>query len=129
MKQEITQKENKKEANGEIPSDYEWNKPIEPPKKSIFRKILEAVGMGGLIAGYVGFSGVMLILQIIFVWGTGIGMIYYGVSLLIHGFIFWGLIVLFVGTPVAVAIAQFLFPFWIILLIIGLIIALIRWIF
>ena len=130
MGQEITQKENKNENNGEIYSDYEENMPIESPKKkSIFRKILEGIGMGGLVTGYIGFSGIMLVLQIIFVWGTGLGMVYYGISLIIHGSIFWGLVVLFLGTPIAVAIAQFLFPFWIILLIIGLIIGLIRWIF
>lgn len=111
-------------------SGYDLDTPLEAPKKkSIFRKILGAVGMGGLITGWVGLFGIMFFLHIIFVWGAGLSMISYGVYLLVNGSILWGLIVLFIGTPIAVGIAEFLFPFWMIILIIGIIIGLIRWIF
>ena len=121
---------NEKEIDKEFYSDYELDTPAEPlKKKSIFRKILEGIGMGGLITGWVGFSGIMFVLYILVVWGSGLSMVSYGLYLFTHGSILWGLVVLFIGTPIVVGIAQFLFPFWIILLVVGLIIGLIRWIF
>jgi len=97
--------------------------------KEKIKKILEGIGLGGLIIGGVGASIIFQILEIIFVWGTGLAVVLLGINLLIHDSILLGLLVLFIGTPIAVGIASFLFPFWIFLLIIGLIIALIRWIF
>jgi len=113
----------------ESEKEYTSTSYYEAPKENIIKKIFKGIGLGGLAVGGTGLYLVISILHIIFVWGTGLGMVYYGISLIIHGSIFWGLVVLFLGTPIAVAIAQFLFPFWIILLIIGLIIGLIRWIF
>lgn len=97
--------------------------------KEKIKKVLGKVGLGGLIIGGVGAGLIIQILEIIFVWGTGLSVIWLGINLLMNGSILWGLVVIFIGTPIAVGIASFLFPFWVILLIIGLIIGLIRWIF
>ena len=93
------------------------------------KKFLEKLGVSGAVIGAVGFGLVISILEIIFIWGTGIAMVYFGITLLLEGSILWGLIVLFIGTPVAVAIASFLFPFWVIFLVIWGIIWLIAKIF
>lgn len=97
--------------------------------KEKIKEILGKIGLGALTVGVLGASGIIGILRIILVWGTGLSVVSLGIYLLFNGSILWGLIVLFIGTPVAVWFASFLFPFYIILLIIGLIIVLIRWIF
>jgi len=56
-------------------------------------------------------------------------MVYFGISLLLKGSILLGLVVLFIGTPIAVSIASFLFPLYIIFLIGWGIITLIKIIF
>jgi len=129
MKEKI--KKDKKRNDKEPFRNCDWDTPITEPlkKRGIFRKILEGIGMGGLIVGGVGFSGIMFILYIIFVWGTGLSMISYGIYLLANGSILWGLVVLLIGTPIVVGLAEAFFSLWMISLVIGLIIALIRWIF
>lgn len=76
---------------------------------------------GGLVIGGISLSIFIFILEIIFVWGTGLSMVGYGISLLVKGSILWGLVVLFIGTPIAIGIAQFLFPFWAILFVLAII--------
>lgn len=97
--------------------------------KEKIKKILQSIGMGGLVMGGVGASLIVHILQIIFVWGAGLSTVLYGITLILNGSTFWGLIVLFIGTPIAVSITSFLFPFFIFFLIIALIIGLFRWLF
>lgn len=82
------------------------------------KKILEKIGLGGAIAGIAGFNIVISILEIIFVWGTGVTVAWMGISLILEGSILWGFVVLFIGTPIAIAIASFLFPIWLIILVI-----------
>ncbi len=90
---------------------------------------MEGIGIEGMIVGGVGVSGIMFVLYIIVVWGTGLSMISYGIYLITSGSVAWGLVVLFIGTPIVVAFAQALFPIWLILFVIGLIVGLVRWIF
>lgn len=97
--------------------------------KELIKNGLKKVGQGGLVIGGVGMMGIVSILQILFVWGAGLTTVYLGITLLLGGSTLWGLLVLFIGTPIAVGIAQFLFPFWVLLLIGGFIWMVIKWIF
>ena len=85
--------------------------------KNLLIKILKGLGFGGLAIGGVGFYAIISILQIIFVWGTGLSFVLWGIALLLQGSIIGGLFVLFIGTPIAVTIASLLFPLWVIFLI------------
>ena len=88
-------------------------------------KIKEILTGIGVIIGSLGFS----ILEIIFIWGSAVAAVWFGISLILEGSIILGLLVLFIGTPIVLRIASVLFPFWVIFLIISLIVGLIRWIF
>ncbi len=83
--------------------------------KDKIKKILERIGQGILIAGGLGAMGIYQILHIIVVWGTGLSVVYLGIIRLLEGEILWGLVVLFIGTPVVIGLLEFLFPFWLIL--------------
>ena len=101
----------------------------KPQEEGTVKKILKWIGWGGLIVGGTGVGLVVSILHIIFVWGAGLYMVWQGIVLILQGFVLWGLVVLFIGTPIVVAITQFLFPIWLIFLILWIIWLFIRWIF
>ena len=91
-------------------------------KESFFKKILKGVGIGGLVVGggflYISFT----ILQFLFVAFAGLSMIGLAISLFSEGSIIWGLITLFIGTPIAIGLASYFFIFFLILSILALII-------
>lgn len=104
--------ENEKEINREFSSDYDGSTPIiEPSKESIFKKILKVFGYGSLIAG----GGILLILfnilQFLVTAVVGLGMIGWAITEFLKGSIIIGLLVLLIGTPLAIALAHWAFWF------------------
>jgi len=87
-------------------------------RKSIFKKVLTGGGWGGLIAGFWVFN----ILQFIFVACAGLSMVGLAIKLFIQGSIIWGLVVLFIGTPLAIALTSYFFIFFLIMAIVALMI-------
>lgn len=116
------------EDEGEITSDY--SSQIVPPKKEGFlKKIFRGVGIGGLVVGggflYISFT----ILQFLFVAFAGLSMIGLAILLFSEGSIIWGLVALFIGTPIAIGLASYFFIFFLFLAIIALIVWGIIWVF
>lgn len=91
-------------------------------KESFFKKLFKGIGLGSLVVGggflYVSF----IILQFLFVASAGLSMIGLAISLFSKGSIIWGLVVLFIGTPIAIGLASTFFIFFLFLIIITLII-------
>lgn len=87
-------------------------------RESIFKKILKRVGFGGIMGGGCLFS----IIQLLFTVGAGSLMIWSAIKLFSEGSIIWGLVVLFIGTPIAVGLAGFFFIYVLALAILALII-------
>ena len=103
-----------------IPSEYP--EVITAKKESFLKKIFKGVGTGGLVVGggflYISFT----ILQFLFVASAGLSMIGLAISLFSEGSIIWGLVALFIGTPIAIGLASYFFIFFLILSILALII-------
>lgn len=96
--------------------------PLE--KENFFKKILKGVGIGGLVVGS-GFLYVLFtILQFLFVALAGLSMIGLAISLFYEGSIIWGLVTLFIGTPIVIGLASYFFIFFLVLTILILIIRL-----
>src|SRR3990167_7439299 len=91
-------------------------------KESFFKKIFRGVGVGGLVVGggflYITFT----ILRFLFIAFAGLSMIGLAISLFSEGSIIWGLVALFIGTPVAIGLASYFFIFFLFLAILALII-------
>lgn len=91
-------------------------------KESFFKKIFRGAGVGGLVVGggflYISFT----ILRFLFVAFAGLSMIGLAISLFSEGSIIWGLVVLFIGTPIAIGLASYFFIFFLALAILALII-------
>ena len=91
-------------------------------KESFLKKIFKGVGTGGLVVGggflYISFT----ILQFLFVAFAGLSMIGLAISLFSEGSIIWGLVALFIGTPIAIGLASYFFIFFFALTILALII-------
>lgn len=91
-------------------------------KESFLKKVFKGVGTGGLVVGggflYISFT----ILQFLFVAFAGLSMIGLAISLFSEGSIIWGLIALFIGTPIAIGLASYFFIFFLVLSILALII-------
>jgi len=91
-------------------------------KGRLFKKIFKGVGTGGLVVGggflYVSF----IILRFLFVAFAGLSMIGLSVSFFSEGAIVWGLVALFIGTPIAIGLASYFFIFFLGLSILALII-------
>ena len=91
-------------------------------KENFIKKIFKGVGTGGLVVGggflYVSFT----ILQFLFVVSAGMSMIGLAISLFSEGSIIWGLVALFIGTPIAIGLASYFFIFFLFLTILALII-------
>jgi len=91
-------------------------------KESFLKKIFKGVGTGGLVVGggflYISFT----ILQFLFVAFAGLSMIGLAISLFSEGSIIWGLVALFIGTPIAIGLASYFFIFFLFLAILALII-------
>lgn len=103
-----------------IPSEV--SEAITIKKESFLKKIFKGVGTGGLVVGggflYISFT----ILQFLFVAFAGLSMIGLAISLFSEGSIIWGLVALFIGTPIAIGLASYFFIFFLILAILALII-------
>ena len=85
---------------------------MEPPKKeNLLKRVLEGLGTGGLVVG----SGILFlifnILHFAFTAIVGLGMIWFAITLFLEGSIIWGLIVLLIGTPLAIMLANWAFVF------------------
>ncbi len=91
-------------------------------KESFLKKIFKGVGTGGLVVGggflYISFT----ILRFLFVAFAGLSMIGLAISLFSEGSIIWGLVTLFIGTPIAIGLASYFFIFFLFLTILALII-------
>ncbi len=94
-------------------------------EKSFIKKIFKGAGIGGLVVGS-GFLGISFyILQFLFVASAGLSMIREAILLFSKGSIIsiiLGLVVLFIGTPIAIGLASYLFIFFLFLSILALII-------
>lgn len=108
---------NEREINEEFYPDYDLDIPTtEPPKKkSIFRKILEGFGIGSFFVGGGIISILFFILNFLFTAFIGLSMIGIAIGMFVEGSILWGLLVLLIGTPLAIALAHWLFFYLIIL--------------
>lgn len=109
------------ESKNELIPNYD-HRVETPQKESFFKKIFRGVGFGGLVVGggflYISFT----ILQFLFVAFAGLSMIGLAISLFSEGSIIWGLVALFIGTPIAIGLASYFFIFFLFLAIIALII-------
>lgn len=103
-----------------IPSEVSETTTIK--KGSFLKKIFKGVGTGGLVVGggflYISFT----ILHFLFVAVAGLSMIGLAISLFSEGSIIWGLVALFIGTPIAIGLAGYFFIFFLVLAILALII-------
>lgn len=100
----------------------EYNSPVQNKKEHSLKKIFSGVGTGGLVVGggflYISFT----ILHFLFVAVAGLSMIGLAISLFSEGSIIWGLVALFIGTPLAIGLANYFFIFFLFLAILALII-------
>ncbi len=100
--------------------NYDLGTPItEPPKKSIFKRFFKGMGIGSLIAGGGVFFILFSILQFAFTAIAGLGMIVWAINAFSKGSIIIGLLVLLIGTPLAIGLTNYLFPFFLVLAILS----------
>lgn len=94
----------------------------EGKTKKIFKKFSKGLGLGSLYLG----GGVLFILfnilQFLVTAVAGLGMIWWAISEFLEGSIIIGLLILFIGTPLAIAIAHWAFIFLLVLAILSAII-------
>ncbi|MCK9582895.1 MAG: zinc ribbon domain-containing protein [Endomicrobiales bacterium] len=95
---------------------------VAPKKENFLKKVFKGLGTGGLVLGggflYISFT----ILQFLFTAFAGLSMIGLAISLFSKGSIILGLVALFIGTPLAIILANYFFIFLLALSIITLII-------
>ena len=124
MENNLLESENRKDdvesENELIPSNDPHTVTIK--KESFIKKIFKGAGVGGLVVGggflYISFT----ILKFLFVAFAGLSMIGLAISLFSEGSIIWGLVALFIGTPIAIGLASYFFIFFLALAILALII-------
>ncbi len=71
------------------------------------KKILSKVGIGGFYVGYGAFAILFSIVQFAIPAIAGLSMIWWAITLFLEGSILWGLLVLLIGTPIAIGIAAY----------------------
>ena len=98
-------------------------------KESFLKKTFKRVGAGGLVVGSGFLWSLFAILQFLFIAFAGLSMIELAILLFSEGSIIWGLLALFIGTPIAIGIASYFFIFFLILTILASIIWSIIYIF
>jgi len=107
---------NEDEINEKFYPDYDRDITTKlSKKKNIFRKILEGFGIGSLFVGGGIFLILFSILQFLFTAFIVLLMIGWAINLFIEGLIFWGLLALLIGVPLAMGLAHWLFFYLIIL--------------
>ena len=124
MENNLSESENREddiESESELISSND-PQPVTIKKESFIKKVFKGVGTGGLVVGggflYISFT----ILQFLFVAFAGLSMIGLAISLFSEGSIIWGLVALFIGTPIAIGLASYFFIFFLFLAILALII-------
>jgi len=124
---DLVENENKYDDVGDIENGNEIipskdSEAVIIKKENFLKKIFKGIGTGGLVVGggflYISFT----ILQFLFVAFAGLSMIGLAISLFSEGSIIWGLVVLFIGTPIAIGLASYFFIFFLALSILALII-------
>jgi hypothetical protein len=95
---------------------------VTQKKENLLKRIFKGVGTGGLIAGGGFLYLSYIILQFLFVAFAGLSMIALAIALFRDGSIVWGLLALFIGTPLAIGLASSCFIFFLILAILAAII-------
>ena len=85
--------------------------------KGVIKKFFEFLGIGTLVAG----SWIFYIFNFLIVASTGLLMIYWAIKMFLEGSIIIGLLVLLIGTPIMVGIAQQFSVFYFLFMVIALI--------
>ena len=94
--------------------DMFWRNELakEPPKKeNLLKRVLTGLGTGGLVVGGGIFFIILHILQFVFTAIIGLTMIWWAITEFFGGSIIIGLLVLLIGTPLAIALAHWAFFF------------------
>ena len=124
---DLVENENKYDDMDDIENENKITPSKDPEaviikEENFLKKIFKGVGTGGLVVGggflYISFT----ILQFLFVAFAGLSMIGLAISLFSEGSIIWGLVALFIGTPIAIGLASYFFIFFLFLAILALII-------
>ncbi|MCH7828468.1 hypothetical protein IH982_01200 [Patescibacteria group bacterium] len=106
---ELTTKEDLGSDEGYLESEAV----VKPPEKdSLLKRILSRLGMGALVVGGGALFSVITILQFLVTAIIGLGMIWWAVVLFLDGSIILGLLVLLIGTPIAIGLTHFFFFFF-----------------
>lgn len=77
--------------------------------QNIFKKIFKGIGVGGVIIGGGLLSLILSVLRFLYIAFAGLSTIWLAVVLFQKGSIFFGLIVLIIGTPISIGIASYFF--------------------
>ena len=111
---DLVENENKYDDVEDIENEIissETSEVITIKKENFLKKIFKGVGVGGLVVGggflYISFT----ILRFLFIAFAGLSMIGLAISLFSEGSIIWGLVALFIGTPIAIGLASYFFIF------------------
>jgi hypothetical protein len=78
-------------------------------KKSLLKKIFSGIGIGGAVIGGGLLSLILVVIRFLYIASAGLSMVWYAIILFQKGSIVWGLVVLIIGTPLAIGIASYLF--------------------
>jgi hypothetical protein len=78
-------------------------------KKSLVKKIFSGIGIGGAVIGGGLLSLIFVVIRFLYIASAGLSMVWYAIILFQKGSIVWGLVVLIIGTPLAIGIASYLF--------------------
>ena len=106
------EEEYSKEIENEENTSFEDEVTVElPQKESLFKRILSGLGIGGLYIGGGLLFGLGSIAKFIFTAVVGLGMVWWAIVEFSSGSIIWGLVILLIGTPIAVGIANWTFLF------------------
>ena len=127
MKKKILKKETTEKASEEeaeiifIPTykpkkndiEQEEEARTEPQRKeTLLKKVLSGLGMGALVIGGGVLFSAIGILQFLVTALVGLGMIWWAVVLFLDGSIMLGLLVLLIGTPIAIGLTHAFFFFF-----------------
>lgn len=83
-----------------------------PKKESLPKRILKGAGLAGLVVGGGALSILFYILQFLVVALAGLSSIGLAINLFVEGSIIWGLVVLFIVTPISIGLASYFFIFF-----------------
>lgn len=78
-------------------------------KKILVKKIFSGIGIGGAVIGGGLLSLIFVAIRFLYIASAGLSMVWYAIILFQKGSIVWGLVVLIIGTPLAIGIASYLF--------------------